>query len=1062
MALALALSAQAQDEHWSRQFAKPKASNAMLPSTGMADGTNKPVLRQAKWHDGKLWVAGAWECGASGTDTAKKQLNTYWYLWTYSEQEGWRPFAYFHSANGGSGPDGKINDFLWLPDGRLVVGGEFTRLDNPGGIMHHRVDALAVYDPQEPSANKWQPLGTFQMDGTVSPGGSINCLAYDAQANDLIIGGSFGGIQNERSERKYPESPSIHRYDLDTKSYEPMSPGLSRASANRIIVDDSTKPSTIYVAGSIRWVGGNGDDPRESGSTAKFSTGFASYQEGKGWTPFPAKKTITSKEGGWDGILQRAADFKYRDGVNVLDALIDGKDIYIVGAFSEGKHEGKPLRGVAKWDWESENWVDATGKGGIGREAYSIAKAADGKIYIAGSFGGPTNKGNYDGFKNGDPASMAAVLDPATGTWSQVGGGIQGRSMPECRLTVNGNDVYFFGDFNYVGGEEKIESWYIARWNETVDFTANPPELAKAPVTRNYDLAPTAPWSTGNEHWSRAFPKPPRATGKTSNMSGKTGMDDGTGAPQISGVVKYGDKLYVCGRWEAVRNTNWYLWTHHAEEGWQPVAFEGPQGKQGVLSPPKGMQIHEKKLYVYGSIASHAGIAIYDLEAGTWSPFEGKNEQGEAMFGNGDPNKGSPVTNIAWDDTSGDIYLIGSSGGVINPDYDSPRAVAAVIRVDKDRVYHPMGRMLIAENPGKPVLRYEAIYVDESQTPADVYIGGTFNYYGESSNYSRMLYNVAKWSHEEQDWRPVGKGSYLRLSKLESAAKHYPEGLPGLPALPEVYHGFIAAGFPLVRCMTMDKQGNIYVGGTLGVVSGTFPIAKRLQEETFGIAKYDAKTGVWGPCTTVGGVSRDIQQMTWLNEERTKLLLSGDFHYDNAWNPLHGVATLDLETGVLSPLGGGLLRASRTQVISSSVSHFVEGDDWYFAGLFDHAGVNANDQVDAPVESAYVAHYNATKNLDPNAGLAVAEVAAVQAPKGFSSKSVKVELSATLEGEGTVVWYEKNSSGKFREKGKGLSYTANLRVKGGDGDLQYYVAVRRPDGSEGGKRPVRIPVVPAE
>ena len=42
--------------------------------------------------------------------------------------------------------------------------------------------------------------------------------------------------------------------------------------------------------------------------------------------------------------------------------------------------------------------------------------------------------------------------------------------------------------------------------------------------------APTASSSKGNEHWSRAFPKPPRATGKKSNMSGKTGMDDGTGA----------------------------------------------------------------------------------------------------------------------------------------------------------------------------------------------------------------------------------------------------------------------------------------------------------------------------------------------------------------------------------------------------------------------------------------------------------------------------------------------------------------------------------------------------
>jgi len=41
--------------------------------------------------------------------------------------------AFFHSAQGGRGPDGVINDFVFLPDGRLVVAGEFTRVDNPGG-----------------------------------------------------------------------------------------------------------------------------------------------------------------------------------------------------------------------------------------------------------------------------------------------------------------------------------------------------------------------------------------------------------------------------------------------------------------------------------------------------------------------------------------------------------------------------------------------------------------------------------------------------------------------------------------------------------------------------------------------------------------------------------------------------------------------------------------------------------------------------------------------------------------------------------------------------------------
>ncbi len=1064
------------DEHWSRQFKKPANSLKMAPDTGMSDGTNKPIFNKAKWHDGKLWIAGAWENGVDPENASKKKLNVYWHMWTWSPTTGWEAFAWFHSAQGGNGPDGKINDFLWLPDGRLVVGGEFTRLDNPGGIMYHRVDALAVWDPNETSANKWQPLGTFQNDGTVSPGGSIQSIAYDSKANDLYIGGSFSGIAGPRARRKYPASNGVHRLDLDTKSYEPMSPGLRGAGAvivHKLAIDESTDPSTIYVAGRFQHTGGNGESPMQGGSTARYSTGFASWQLGKGWTWFP-KKGIKPQDGGKEAILQRAGDYKYFDSVNVLDVLLDGGDIWIVGAFSEGKDSGQTLRGVAKWDAEKGLWIDPTGKGGLGREAYSIAKAEDGKIYIAGSFGGPVGTDKvYEGFKNGDPAAMAACFDPKSGEWTQLGSGLAGRAMPECRLAVNGNDVYFVGDFNYVGAgrngkgkdDKKWESWYIARWNSAKDFTAAPEKIEKmATASSRHWKAPTTAWSSGNEHWSRAFPKPPRAKGKVSQMSGKTGMDDGKGTPTPSGVLKHGDKLYFCGRWEADVNFNWFVWTHHAEEGWQRLAWQGPGGAgEGPQSPPNGMKIHDGKLWVYGSINSHAGIAIYDLEAKTWSALEGKDEAGNAVVGNSDPKKGKPVNDIAWNSKTGDLYIVGSTGGMTNSKLDSPATVSQVIRVDKDGVYHPMGRMLMPETPKAPNIS-SCIYVDESKDPADLYVAGSFGFYGAGTNNAQLTYNVAKWSHADGDWRPleVGKdaGDKVYLSELDQ--KKFPNGLPGLPAHPtDNFHGFIQEGFPRVRAITMDSAGNLYVGGTLGIVTGTFPIADRLEEETFGIAKYDAAKKAWVSCTKVGGVSRDVYQMSWLDEGRTKLLLSGSFHFDNAWAPLNGAAVLDTKTGDLVPFGGGLLLESRTQAISSDVRHFVEGNDIYFTGFFDHAGINANDLVGGPIQSAYVAHWNGTKNFDPNAGLTIEPVAPVEAPSGFSSKSVKVALVAKLDGEGTVVWYERSTSGQFKEKGKSATFNAQLRVKATDGDKYYYVAVRKADGTEGGKLPVRIPIVPA-
>lgn len=1057
----------AGDEHWSRQFAKPQGSTRMAPNSGMSDGFNKPVLRKAKWHEGRLWISGAWELGADAWNSSKRQGNLYWYLWTYSEQDGWRAACWF-GPQGGQGPDGKINDFLWLPDGRLVVAGEFKRIDNPGGVMYHRVGALAIYDPKEPTANKWRPLGSFQKEGTVSAGGSIKCLAYDAQSDSLYIGGSFQGLPGAKYRCKETISAGIHRYSFKTQSYEPLPPGVYGAKpiVHKIQVDSSTKPSTIYVGGAFTWLGGNGKNPMLAESTSRYSNGFGKYQEGKGWTWYP-KRGVKPQDGGKASILQRAGDFKYFDSVQVLDFLVDGQDIWIVGAFSEGKGSGQTLRGIAKWDEAKQQWMDPTGKGGVGREVYSIAKADNGKLYFAGSFGGRTAKGFYKGFNNGDKAHLAMCYDPKAKTWEQLGSGLGSRAMPECRLTVNGNDVYFIGDFNYIGGErtgknrsqdKAFESWYVARWNEGVDFTKAKPKLARMSNPKPHFIVPTKAWSTGNEHWSRAYPIPPRARGKNSSMSAKTGMDFGTGAPNISGIRKHGDTLYFCGRWEAVRGTYWYVWSHNPKDGWKPVAWQEKAGAvTGVGSPPKGMKIHGGKLWVYGAISNVGGIAPYDLAGKKWEKLEGKTHDGKPVMGvTADPKRSTPVNDIAFDDKTGDLYMVGGMGYHTNPKLKSPKAVGQVIKRDKNGLYTPLGRALMPENPGKPVVVFDCIYLDKTKSPVDIYIGGTFCYYGETSNNSRMAYNVAKWDHKAQDWGPCGFGNMLLRREID--AKYYPKGYAGLPAIPELYEGFLAAGFPRVRCLTMDSEGNLYAGGTLAVIDRSLPVHTRKGKESFGIAKLDAKTQTWVACTTVGGVSRDVFQMTWLDEGRTQMLLSGGFHYTNDWTPVHGVAVFDIKSGSLSPLGGGLLRGHRGQTISSDIVHDVDGDDWYFGGLFEYVGVNKNDMVAAPIESSFVAHWNGKKNFDPNQGLSIDPIEPLEKPKGFSSKSYKVTITAKLAGEkGTVTWYDRRRDGKFNKKGTGLKYTANVRLKGDSAPPVVYVSVTR-NGVEGGKVPVRIPL----
>lgn len=1045
--------------HWSREFAKPSASTRMGVGTGLSDGTGKPNIQKALWHKGKLYMAGAWESGADGEDPTRSLRNDTWHLWSWSPVTGYEVIAHSHSAQGGRGPDGVIKDFLFLPDDRLVVAGSFTRLDNPGGTRYHHVNALGIYDHREPTANRWRPLGTVQYNGTVSAGGSIYALAYDATNDALYVGGTFGGIGGVMS-------PKIHRYDFGTGGWVPLPPGVwgAKPIVHKIWVDESVSPPRVYVGGKFHYTGGDGHNP-DAGGTARWSTGFATYREGEGWTTFPAQTTEKLRK---EHILQRAGDYAHFDAVHVLDFLVDGDDIWIVGAFSEGAGQ-EPLRGIARWDAARQVWVDPTGRGGLGREVFSIAKAGDGRIYVAGAFGGRKGEREfYQGFRSGDPAPMAACYDPATDTWDTLGPGLSGRVMPECRLTVAGDDVFFVGDFNFVDPKHfgrtapanALKSWYIARYNASVDFDAGTPPLplgADDPLHLTEPAADT-PAFTGNEHWSRRFVKPPRQVAGRSQQSGATGMDDGFGAPtQTNAMAWLGDTLYIAGNWEVQSGERWFVWSYHAERGWERVGYQARGGVSvGADSPPAGMKVHDGKLYVYGAISKYAGIGVYDPAAGEWSQLAG-TYRGARVEGNAVEQRGGPIHDVAWDSRTGDMYLVGSCG-LTRPEDDHPHDVAQVFRVDAQGEYHTMGYMLGAEDPNKPVLGIYAIHLDETQEPTDVYIGGTFNTYGPTpTSHARMAYNVARWSHAEQDWRPLGKGVTFCLSELDRG--YYPEGLPGLPAHPgDEFTGFLVSGFPRVRCLTMDAKGDLYAAGAVAVVEkDVLPVKDR--RESFGIVRYDRAADRWVPATTTGGVSRDIHHMSWVDDHT--LLLSGSFVYDDAWNLLNNVALLDVTTGELRPLGGGLMRSSRNEVIGACVAHATNDEGYWFAGLFDYAGVNVDFKGQTPIQAHFFAHWDPTRSLDPADGIELAPVAPLEGVRGFSSQPRKVVLELASDPGGTVTWYVQSTTGKFRKKGQGLTFRDQPRVKGGQTEVVYFLSVTDATGAEGPKIPVIVPVNPA-
>lgn len=1047
-------SAYAGNIHWSKQFPKPESSIKMSGSTGMSDGSGAPNIQHALWHRGKLYMAGNWQVGIDPFDMTKRDPNFTWNMWTWNKEEGYRAVAWHHTAQGGDGPAGMINTFCFLPDGRLVVGGDFGELNNYHGHSYHRIKGLVVLDPGEPTANRWQPLVKSVQHN--APQGTIRSIAYDPQGNDLWVAGGFVGFRMDPTRRDH-NCFAVQRYSLTDKKWYIIPPGVRKGTIiHKIKVDSSTTPSTVYMAGHFATTGGDGEEPGDGG-TARYTEGFCAWRADKGFITFPLNHTDGKQ--GRKGVLQKAPDFKYMDSVNVLDFLVEGKDIWIVGAFREGTmNNGQPLRGIAKWDHENQIWMDPTGKGGLGRDAYSIVKTEDGKIYVSGAFGGENGAQHFDGFKNGDKAYMVTCYDPQENSWKELGDGLGGYSMPEVRMAVSGNDVIFAGTFKQVGrntGQDGFESYYIARWNNHVDFTKETPPLSDEdnPYTITFPEKDKSMVADGLEHWSRKFVAPPRQVSGKSLQDANTGMDRGTGTPSVKHIKWHDGILYFAGSWEVTMNERWFVWTYDPDRGWSRLAYKNRTDSAGFASIPEGFKWRDGKMYVYGANEEWKGIAVYDPETAEWSEFRGTYRD-KPIKGNG--AQGNPAINdIAWDSKTGDIYLVGACGENIRytpgEREDGKTVPSQILRVDKNMVYHPMGLMLSAQIPDKPSVSVNCILLDETKTPTDIYVGGSFGFWGMSSDHKNAAYNVAKWDYNIGEWQPIGKGNFWRIGMHD--LKIFPEGYPGLKGQPIYgFPTFMTELLGRVRCLEMDKQGNLYAGGSIGILDDNPDINKR--DEHYGLVKYDKQQDKWVGATKCRGVSRDVFQMTWLDD--TKMLVTGSFLYSEDYRLLNNVAVFDTLKGTLEPLGGGLLKGTDAHVYACDVVHDVRDDGYWFGGFFNYAGSEPKYLSDAPVESFSIAHYNPNKNLDPNNGLKVEPNEGVKGVEGYSSESRSVTLKAACPDDGEIIWYTKSSTGEFSKVGTGSPYNTSLRVKAGMKSFTYYVSVKKTDGSQGGKLPVII------
>ena len=153
----------------------------------------------------------------------------------------------------------------------------------------------------------------------------------------------------------------------------------------------------------------------------------------------------------FDGTYVRGLGTGLNSNANAIAVM--GTSVYFGGTFTTAG--GATARGIARWDGSS--WSEVGG-GIVGSGSISALAVMGTNLYAGGSF---TNIG-------GVPANRIARWNGST--WSALGSGTiySATAGPVFDLLPIGDDLYVGGTFYTAGGKQ---SYFLARWNERVDFS---------------------------------------------------------------------------------------------------------------------------------------------------------------------------------------------------------------------------------------------------------------------------------------------------------------------------------------------------------------------------------------------------------------------------------------------------------------------------------------------------------------------------------------------------------------------------------------------------------------